>query len=90
MSESNLIEDRHFMSLLLEPRSLLLISENLYTDFLHGIADRTVDNVTDKIANLNFCESKLGDSLCRSTRVSLTIRHVPKTLKVKLKLGIGK
>ena len=82
------MEDRYFMSLLLEPRSLLLLCENLYTDYLHGIAERSEDEITKKIANVNSCESKLGDLLHRNTRVSLTIRHVPKTLKLKLKFGM--
>ena len=61
----------------------------MYKKYLHGIAERTEDIVTDKICNLSHLGTPVnsGDTLKRSTRVSLTIRHVPKTLKIKLKLG---
>ena len=61
----------------------------MYRRYLHGIAERTEDIISDRICNFGCLETpmKLGDILKRTTRVSLTIRHVPKTLKVKLKLG---
>ena len=67
-----------------------MLQEDMYTQHLHGIAERREDVVTkDTIINLSNCSRQLndGDTLQRSTRVSLTIRHVPKTLKVKLRLG---
>ena len=75
------------MSVLLEPRSLFLLTEDLYHNYLHGIAERTYDVITDKVANLDACNAELGDTLQRTTRISLTIRNVPKTLKLKLNLG---
>ena len=75
------------MSVLLEPRSLFLLTEDLYHNYLHGIAERTCDIVTDKVANLDACKAKLGETLQRTTRISLTIRNVPKTLKFKINLG---
>ena len=75
------------MTLLLEPRSLFLQTDELYKCYLHGIAPREIDNVTDKVLNIDSCRAKVGDVLHRSKRVSLTIRHVPKTLKLKLQLG---
>lgn len=82
------LNERYFMSLLLEPRSLFLLTEDLYHNYLHGIAERTYDVVTDKVANLDACnDATLGDILQRNTRISLTIRNVPKILKFKINLG---
>ncbi|XP_038079388.1 alpha-ketoglutarate-dependent dioxygenase alkB homolog 6-like [Patiria miniata] len=71
-------------SLLLQPRSLLILKDDMYTSCLHGIAERTDDVVTEKVANLDRTGRALGDGLERSCRISLTIRYVPKTLKMKL------
>ena len=56
----------------------------MYTCYLHGIQERTADLVDDKVANIQSCQAKLGDVLTRGTRISLTIRYVPKVLKVQL------
>ncbi|XP_043283214.1 alpha-ketoglutarate-dependent dioxygenase alkB homolog 6 isoform X2 [Venturia canescens] len=77
-------------SFLLEPRSLLVLQENLYHDYLHSIAERDTDIISSqKTKNLNLCSGNYhnGDVLERGTRLSLTIRHVPKTSKLKIKLG---
>ncbi|XP_002740837.1 putative RNA/DNA demethylase ALKBH6 [Saccoglossus kowalevskii] len=81
-------EDRLFGSLLLEPRSLLISKDEMYTKYLHGIADRTHDTLTGKVLNVDACPQRaIGDVLERKLRISLTIRHVPKVLKIKLNLG---
>jgi len=81
------LDDRYFMSVLLEPRSLFLLTQDLYHNYLHGIAERTCDVVTEKVANIDACNATLGETLQRGTRISLTIRNVPKTLKFKINLG---
>lgn len=87
-SSSLTLDERYFMSLLLEPRSLFILTEDLYHNYLHGIAERTYDVVTDKVANLDACKNTiLGDTLQRTTRISLTIRNVPKIFKFKINLG---
>lgn len=74
-------------SLLLEPRSLLVLRESLFNDYLHCIEELTEDSLTD-VANINMCSDYTRDmTLKRDTRVSLTIRHVPKTTKFKINLG---
>ncbi|XP_027687001.1 alpha-ketoglutarate-dependent dioxygenase alkB homolog 6 isoform X2 [Chelonia mydas] len=83
-------EQRHFLSLLLEPRSLLVLREDMYVRYLHGIRPAASDAVTEKVANVAACGAVLGDELRRGTRVSLTIRHVPKVLKTAIFLGRGK
>ncbi|CAI8021262.1 Alpha-ketoglutarate-dependent dioxygenase alkB homolog 6 [Geodia barretti] len=83
-------ESRYIFSLLLEPRSLLVLQNDMYTRYLHGISQREKDTVSDqqRVANGSRLGQPLSfaEELNRSTRVSLTIRHVPKTFKIKLKL----
>lgn len=75
-------------SMLLQRRSLIIVRDEMYTDNLHGIASRQGDPITDSVVNLCQCDSvNVGDRLKRATRVSLTIRYVPKVLKAKLFLG---
>ncbi|XP_015180809.1 PREDICTED: alpha-ketoglutarate-dependent dioxygenase alkB homolog 6 isoform X2 [Polistes dominula] len=77
-------------SLLLERRSLLILTGELYHDYLHAIAQTYSDTISKNIIkNLNMCAAEYneGQIIERSTRVSLTIRHVPKTSKLKLKIG---
>lgn len=80
---------RILFSLLLEPRSLLILKDDMYTKLLHGISERNVDLISHTIPNISSCNavSDVGRTLERGTRVSLTIRYVPKTLKLKLKFG---
>ncbi|KAG6024341.1 hypothetical protein E4U41_001801 [Claviceps citrina] len=76
-----------------EPRSLLITTETLYTDYLHGIADieEDVDLCADGIANWSL----LGDARLfaegrnmRETRISLTYRDVLKVFKMGSKLSM--
>lgn len=80
-------EQRHTLSLLLQPRSLLVLQEDLYVHHLHGIRFVTEDSLTEKVVNVGVCGSRVGEMLRRGTRVSLTIRHVPKVLKTSILLG---
>ncbi|XP_072750557.1 alpha-ketoglutarate-dependent dioxygenase alkB homolog 6 [Anoplolepis gracilipes] len=76
-------------SLLLERRSLLVLQKDLYYNYLHSIAERDADIISESsIKNLNMCAEKFmeGEIIKRNTRLSLTIRHVPKTSKLKLKI----
>lgn len=63
---------------------------NMFYRYLHGIAQRKQDTVShqERVANVSRLGRPLSyaEELSRSTRVSLTIRHVPKTFKIKLKL----
>ena len=81
-------EERYLCSFLLEPRSLVLVRDSMYTTNLHGIKECTQDILSDSVANLDRCVGvKSGDALTRTTRVSLTIRYVPLTIKAKLLFG---
>ncbi|XP_018432407.1 PREDICTED: alpha-ketoglutarate-dependent dioxygenase alkB homolog 6 [Nanorana parkeri] len=83
-------EQRYALSLLLEPRSLLVLREDLYKNYLHGIHPRTQDTLSHRVANLEKCMAQAEETLARGTRVSLTIRYVPKVLKAAIFLGKGK
>jgi len=64
-------------SLLLQPRSLVIITESAYTEYLHGIAEKKEDIIDEKVANLSSCPGvSLGDCLSRERRISCTIRYV--------------
>eukprot|EP01118_Nematostelium_gracile_P008274 TRINITY_DN2741_c0_g1_i1.p1 TRINITY_DN2741_c0_g1~~TRINITY_DN2741_c0_g1_i1.p1 ORF type:complete len:156 (-),score=40.81 TRINITY_DN2741_c0_g1_i1:26-493(-) len=81
-------ESGHTLSfrILLEPRSLLVFKDQLYTDYLHGIAFSDRDVVDEKVVNLDSTSYKIGDEIERKKRLSLTIRVVTKTLKNVIKL----
>lgn len=78
---------RFLTSVLVEPRSLILVKDDMYNKYLHGIDETSKDNLTSSIANLDITKAKLDDTLERQTRISLTIRVVPKVLKAKILLG---
>ncbi|TKS67560.1 Alpha-ketoglutarate-dependent dioxygenase alkB -like protein 6 [Collichthys lucidus] len=80
-------ESRFLLSLLVKPRSLLILQDEMYQRLLHGIQPCDQDTLTDKVVNLSAAGALLGETLTRDTRVSLTIRHVPKVMKAKLILG---
>nr|XP_023022716.1 alpha-ketoglutarate-dependent dioxygenase alkB homolog 6 [Leptinotarsa decemlineata] len=66
-------------NILLERCSLVIIKEDMYFKYLHSISEREVDNI-GSCSNITPAD-KL--ELKRSTRVSVTIRNVPKVLKIK-------
>ena len=68
------MESRFCLSLLLEPNSLLVLQDDMYKKYLHGIDQRTEDIVSEKICNLSHLGTPVihGNVLKRTTRVSLT------------------
>lgn len=84
-SSSADLQERYLTSLLLEPRSLVVVTRDMYLTYLHGIAERSEDVISKHICNLPNTQSQheMGTSLQRKTRISLTIRHVPKVSKFK-------
>ncbi|KAL2094184.1 hypothetical protein ACEWY4_008903 [Coilia grayii] len=77
-------EKRFLFSLLLQRRSLLVLQDDMYKHLLHGIQNTCEDTVTETVVNLSSAAAHLGQTLTRDTRVSLTIRHVPKVLRANL------
>nr|XP_045011389.1 alpha-ketoglutarate-dependent dioxygenase alkB homolog 6 isoform X2 [Jaculus jaculus] len=77
-------------SLLLEPCSLLVLRGAAYTRHLHGIAAARVDELDPASPPPNAaacCSALPGARLVRGTRVSLTIRRVPRVLRAGLLLS---
>lgn len=79
--------------ILQEPRSLLISTGALYTDFLHGIADveEDLDIGPDTIANWDLlrCPEAFEEGHNkRQTRTSLTYRDVLKVSKLGGQLGL--
>ncbi|KAI0887391.1 uncharacterized protein GGS22DRAFT_157033 [Annulohypoxylon maeteangense] len=79
--------------ILQEPRSLLVTTSALYTEFLHGIEDITEDVELSRgtIANWELLRSPddfTDGSNIRKTRTSLTYRDVMKVSKIGGKLGL--
>ena len=84
--KENDCQSAYQFSLCLEPRSLLILQHDMYTKYLHGITERNEDIINDKILNLKHCQFDNETLLTRNTRVSLTIRYVPRISKFKLRL----
>lgn len=81
--------DLETVQILVERRSLLMVKDDAYHKYLHSIAQQTEDLILPTISNIEMCENvdEKNRVLKRERRVSLTIRHVPKTSKLKLKFG---
>lgn len=77
--------------LLIEAGSLVVLKDDMYKKYLHSIEEISSDLITSDIANIDRCavefKDKIGKTVERGRRISLTIRNVPKTSKVQLKLG---
>lgn len=85
------IESRYLFSLLLEPRSLIILKDDMYQKYLHGIKEAVQDEVNNEcVKNFEYLgnkdQYKNGEVIKRGTRVSLTIRFVPKTIKLNTNL----
>lgn len=82
--EDGTIENVPRWKILQEPRSLLITTDDLYTEYLHGIADvKEETNLNlDTVANWDLLRSTeyINEGcLQRNTRTSLTFRDVIKT-----------
>lgn len=76
-----------------EPRSLLITSDDLYTEYMHGIAQvgADIDLREETVANWSLLRSPghiLKGTSERKTRTSLTYRDVVKVSKLGNKIGI--
>ncbi|XP_004927141.1 alpha-ketoglutarate-dependent dioxygenase alkB homolog 6 [Bombyx mori] len=88
-TDNEKVEMQPMFSFLLEPRSLLILQDKLFSHYLHSIEELNEDVIDDSIVNLNMCSDKYvrGETYKRCTRISLTIRHVPKTTSFKINIG---
>ena len=72
------------------PRSLVVVQDDMYSQYLHGIREVTMDVVDNTFANLDSSGSmpSVDTQLHRTKpRISLTIRVVPKVLQNKILFG---
>lgn len=67
-------------------RSLVVLKDQCYSSLLHSIEEVKEDQIDEKIVNLTEEERMGRKVMVRDTRISLTIRHVPKTSKLKIRL----
>lgn len=79
-------------SLLVQPRSLLVLKEDVYNKYMHGIREVTVDdlsqhnilNLAEALPNSKGLDDSHSVTMQRNTRISLTFRIVQKTISSKL------
>lgn len=64
------------VSVLLEPRSLLVFGRDAFWHHRHGIEATATEQVTPQVCNLSNTSRRPGDVIRRSRRVSLTMRHL--------------
>ncbi|CAB3406964.1 unnamed protein product [Caenorhabditis bovis] len=73
--------DRYVGSMILEPRSLFIMTDRAYETMLHGIAERDSDYIDP--AKVFNCRPELENkTIQRGTRISITIRNVAKVSKL--------
>ncbi|CAF1180940.1 unnamed protein product [Rotaria sordida] len=87
MSDVSSFSDRCIARVLLEPRSLFMVKDDMYSYYLHGIEERQEDTINrERISNFDRCNDNIKDKdeqiLLRTTRISLTIRCVEKISKL--------
>jgi alkylated DNA repair protein alkB family protein 6 len=89
--EDGALEDEPRWKVLQEPRSLLITAGELYTDYLHGIAEvkEYVNLSSSTVCNWDLLRSPneiINGGFERQTRTSLTYRDVIKVSKLGAKL----
>ncbi|KAL7669884.1 hypothetical protein ACOME3_004831 [Neoechinorhynchus agilis] len=69
-------KDRYFRSVCLNPRSLFVVQEEMYTHYMHGINELHSETISENVLNRKESQLEVGDVVDRSkTRVSLTFRY---------------
>lgn len=86
-------EERPAWRILQEPRSLLVTTDQMYTDYMHGIADVVEEDDLGPMTIANWAllgcpEDLISGSFQRQSRTSLTFRDVVKVSKLSSKLGL--
>ncbi|CAI5449208.1 unnamed protein product [Caenorhabditis angaria] len=71
---------RYLGSMLLEPRSLFIMTDEAYSTMLHGICERKTDYIDEHCFNAS--PEQMNQVLTRGTRISITVRNVEKISKL--------
>jgi len=74
------LKESPLMSVYLQPRSLLIFTDEAYTTHFHGIEETESDTIAEHVVNANKEGLQIGAIIERGTRLSLTIRIVPKVI----------
>ncbi|GAB5368699.1 hypothetical protein AAMO2058_001342100 [Amorphochlora amoebiformis] len=68
------------LSLVLQPRSLVIFEGEAAKKYAHGVAARKTElldkNILGMLGNLKQAKAKLGDSIERTARTTITLRHI--------------
>lgn len=62
-------ESRYVGSMLLERRSLILVTDQAYSYYLHEIDERLTDEITDKVFNRRITRREIGEKIDRELRL---------------------
>ena len=79
------LQSRLKFKLYIPQRSLLLVKDKMFHHYLHGIEEINCDIRDTDLIIPDVIDAK-DITLERKTRISLTIRHVPNTKKIKIRL----
>ena len=79
------LESRLKFKLYIPQRSLLLVKDKMFHHYLHGIEEINCDIRDNDLIIPDVIDAN-DLTLERKTRISLTIRHVPNTKKIKIRL----
>jgi len=78
-------------SILLFPRSLLVVKDEFYQKYLHGIEEQKEDEVNPNLLNWDSLPGEIKSrTITRGIRVSVTIRHVLHTRRINISLLCGR
>lgn len=61
--------------------------DECYNNYLHGIEEITSDTISESVINAKAANVSVGEEITRGTRVSMTIRFVPRTTKAPIRIG---
>uniref|UniRef100_A0A183V742 Fe2OG dioxygenase domain-containing protein n=1 Tax=Toxocara canis TaxID=6265 RepID=A0A183V742_TOXCA len=62
-------EQRYAGSMLLERRSLILVTDEAYSFYLHEIDERLCDEITDNVFNRQIAQREIGQRIDRQLRL---------------------
>ncbi|KAJ2969745.1 hypothetical protein NUW58_g9907 [Xylaria curta] len=93
MKDDGTLNNNPIWRILQEPRSLLITTADLYTDYLHGIDDIIEDTELSEQTIVNWSLLRPSSTFCdgrnpRQMRTSLTYRDVLSVSKLGSKLGL--
>ncbi len=78
--DGHIAKQRPHMSVVLEPRSLLVFRDEAYSHYPHGISDKAVDSLDEQVSgpvvNRHLLDKKDITEVARKYRVGVTVRNL--------------